>query len=65
MYLKAKQNLKLEIMKDSYILGIGATVGFPPKYTKKLLLWSACKETSNIIYSSYLFEKLNKLKYNI
>ena len=37
LYLKAKQNLKLEVMKDSYILGFGAIVEFSPKNTKKLM----------------------------
>ena len=49
-------------MKDSYILGFRATVGFSPKNATKL--WSVCNK-HQILLLIIKFEKLNKLRYSI
>ena len=51
-------------MRDSYILGFGATAGFSPKSIKG---WY-CEESvtkRQTLYFVVKFVKLNKLKYNV
>ena len=51
------QNLKLEVMRDSYILDLRATVGFFPKNVKKLMLRRVCNKHQTL-YFVVKFEKL-------
>ena len=51
------QNLKLEVMGDSYILNLRATIGFSPKGAKKLMLRRICKKHQTL-YFVVKFEKL-------
>ncbi|KOX72602.1 Paramyosin, short form [Melipona quadrifasciata] len=61
---EAKQNLKLELMRDSYILDFGVTFGFSPKYTKS---WSCDTSVAKhqTLYFAVKFAKLDKLKCSV